>query len=95
MNPLFKKNGDYICVTLSDEDVRIAYLKLDSSNCELISVIKRDIRGISEEELPKVIKSALKTQEKVLTEMPAVICGHLEVRPLIAGRLALLTGHSE
>lgn len=59
MSQLFQKSQDYICVTLNEEDVRIAYLKLDSSGCELVSVVKRDIRGISEEELPKVIKSAL------------------------------------
>lgn len=56
---LLQKNTDYIAVTLSEEDLRVAHLKTDPSGFRLVNVAKRDIRGISEEELPKIIRSVL------------------------------------
>ena len=59
MASFLKKNRDYISITSDDEDLKIAHLKVDGSSCEAVHVVRRDIRGISEEELPKVIKSTL------------------------------------
>ena len=56
---MFKKDKNYISVALSDESLKLAQVKMSGSGLEVMNVAKRDIKGISEEELPKIIKSVL------------------------------------
>jgi len=56
---ILKKSQNYILLTLDDEHLRVAYLKPSGVEKEVVQVLKRDIRGISEEELPNTIRSTL------------------------------------
>ncbi len=59
MLDVLRKDNHYISLTFSDEDLKIAHLKADGSLYQVVNVVKRDIRGISQEELPSIIKSAI------------------------------------
>ena len=56
---LLNKENNYIIVALDEERLRICYMKAGSAGPEILHAVKRDIRGISEEELPQTIKAAL------------------------------------
>src|SRR3989344_3851016 len=54
---LFKKTTDFISIMVSEEDLKVAHMKVSDRACEVVNIAKRDIRGISQEELPKIVKS--------------------------------------
>lgn len=56
---LLSKEKNYIIVALDEERLRISYLKAGSVDWEILHTVKRDIRGIAEDEIPQTIKSAL------------------------------------
>lgn len=56
---ILQGHKDYISVAFGEEELRVAHMRLGSPLREVVNLIRRDIRGISEEELPKIIRSAL------------------------------------
>ncbi len=56
---LFTKENRYIALSFDEERLRIACMKRTGSERELTAVLKRDIRGISDDELPQTLQSAL------------------------------------
>ncbi len=55
---MFTKEKNYLSFILTPETLKIIHLKIFSSEYKLINVIKRDVRQVTEEELPKVLRSA-------------------------------------
>lgn len=56
---LRKKTTDFISVMVNEEDLKVAHVKVNYNVYEVVNIAKRDIRGISQEELPKTIKSTI------------------------------------
>ncbi len=56
---ILKSSKDYASVTFSDESLKVAHLKISSSQKEVVNILRRDIRGLSEDELPKALAAAL------------------------------------
>ena len=56
---MFKKSGQCICIALNDENLKVVQLKGPKGNARVTQVVARSVSGVSEEELPKVIQSAL------------------------------------
>ncbi|HOW36415.1 MAG TPA: pilus assembly protein PilM [Candidatus Omnitrophota bacterium] len=56
---LLQGNKDYISVAFGEEELRVAHMRMSTPLREVVNLVRRDIRGISEEELPKIIRSAL------------------------------------
>ena len=59
MTRFMRKALDSVSVSIGDEDLRIAHLRSDGLVTELVKVVKSDIRGIAEAELPRIVKKAL------------------------------------
>src|SRR3989338_11422487 len=56
---LFNADQNYLCVSFDEVYLRIAHFKAAPASHEVLRVARRDIRGISEEELAKLVKSLL------------------------------------
>ncbi|MFH1360025.1 MAG: PilN domain-containing protein [Candidatus Omnitrophota bacterium] len=56
---IFKKDQNFISIGLNEETIKMAHLRMSASSKEVVHIAKRDIRGISPEELPTIIKSVL------------------------------------
>ncbi len=56
---MLKRNRDQIVVVFGGDCLKVAHVRLDNASVEFIKIARRDIRGISDEELPKVIKSMI------------------------------------
>ncbi len=56
---MFAKSNDYICVSLNDDVVRIVEVKGAGTFAKVTRVVSRDVKGLSEFDLPKVIRSAI------------------------------------
>lgn len=54
-----KKGGESICISLGEEFLKIAQVKGSGISAKITGVVTEDIRGISDEALPKVIQKAL------------------------------------
>ncbi len=50
---------DKICVAIEDENLRLAHLKNSSGIDQVAHIASRDIRGLPEDEIPKIIKTIL------------------------------------
>ena len=68
---LLTKDTDYLSIVFSDEAIKMCHLKMTSLAKEVVHIVQRDIKGISEEELPKIVKSALNDFN---VRKPKVIC---------------------
>ena len=53
------KSGDYICISLGDEVLKITQIKGTSKSCKILNVVSKDVKGISDADLPKIVQSAL------------------------------------
>ncbi len=56
---MFKAGKNYVSLALSEDTLKVAHLKISVSEQKLIGIIKRDVRGMPEGDLPKVIQSAM------------------------------------
>lgn len=52
------KDKEYIAVSLGEDVFKLAHLKVTAHTCSLIDVVKKDIRQVTEEDLPGTILSA-------------------------------------
>lgn len=68
---LLKSDKDYLCVSFSETNIKIAHLKVSPAVKEVVAVAKRDIRGIAEEEWPQLVKSVVADFN---VKNPEVIC---------------------
>ncbi len=70
-----RREQEYISVSLNEDSIKVVHLMVSDSVKKLINVAKRDLKGISEEELPKVIQSFLTTinlrKAKVIVVVPS------------------------
>ena len=57
---MINREQDYINVALTKGELKVAYLKISSGDRRVIDVVKRDLREVPEEELPKILQSVLK-----------------------------------
>src|SRR3990167_2294163 len=57
--PFMKKENALHLVSVDEERFRLAHFSGKETTLELHEVVKKDIRGISEDELPKTIKAVL------------------------------------
>ena len=56
---MFKKEQNYIGLQLSETSLQMMHLHLSSSGIKVIDVIKRDTREVDEEDIPKILETAL------------------------------------
>ena len=54
-----KKINDYICLSLGDDSLKIAQVKDLSKSCKVLNVVSKDVKGMSDVDLPKTVQSAL------------------------------------
>lgn len=54
-----KKINDYLCISLGDDTLKIAQVKGLTKSCKVLNVVSKDVKGISDADLPKVVQSAL------------------------------------
>lgn len=52
---------DYIVTTLSDGTLKMAHVKGEGAKLKLLHIIKKDVKDIAKEELPKIARSALES----------------------------------
>lgn len=52
--------GNFVCVDFSSDNLKIAHLRASANKKELVNLISRDIRGLPEADLSKLIKSLLR-----------------------------------
>jgi len=53
------KINEYICISLGDDLLKIAQVKGSLKACKVLNVFSKDIKGMSEADLPKTVQSAL------------------------------------
>lgn len=56
---MFKKDKEYVGVSLTDDCLKIAHLKTTSTEKRVHGVVKKDVQGVPPEELSKVVRSLL------------------------------------
>ncbi len=68
---MFKKEKKYIGISFSDHCLKIANLKITSTEKSVIGVVKKDVHGIAPEELSKITRTLLSELGVV---KPSAIC---------------------
>lgn len=72
---MFAKSNDQICVSLSDDFVRVVEVKGAGALAKVTRVVSRDVKGLSDLDLPKVIRSAVSgfniKSSSILSVIPA------------------------
>ncbi len=56
---MFNKSNNRICISLTDDVIRVVEVKGAGAAAKVTRVSSRDVKGLSETELPKVIRSAV------------------------------------
>lgn len=56
---MFAKSNDHICVSFTDDVIRVVEVKGAGASAKVAKVSSRDVKGLSELDLPKVIRSAV------------------------------------
>ncbi|MBF0385985.1 MAG: pilus assembly protein PilM [Candidatus Omnitrophica bacterium] len=56
---MISKNKEFVCISLSEESLKVAYVKGVGNSLSIVNVVNRDVSGITELELPKIVQSSL------------------------------------
>ncbi|MDP2654619.1 MAG: pilus assembly protein PilM [Candidatus Omnitrophota bacterium] len=56
---MFQQDKEYIVIAPGEEDFKIVHLKTVGGKPFIVDVVKKSVSGVAEEELPKMIRSAL------------------------------------
>jgi len=56
---MLSKGNDIVCVSLSEDTLKIVQIKGSGANPKVVNVVSKDVTGVSDMEMPKVIQSSL------------------------------------
>lgn len=56
---MFSKNKDHVCISFTDDIIHVVEVKGVCASAKVTKVSSRDVKGLSESDLPKVIRSAV------------------------------------
>ncbi len=56
---MFNKDKEHIVVSFSEECLKIAHIKISASEKRVVAVVKKDVHGVTPEELPKITRALL------------------------------------
>ena len=65
------KDQEYLGVSISDDSIKLAHIKVSGDECKLIGVVKQDIREVPEEEQSSALSTAL---SELSIKNPRAIC---------------------
>lgn len=68
---MFNKNKDYLTISLVDECMKFAHVRVTSTDKQIVGVVKKDVRGVAPEELPAVARSLV---AELGLNKPSAIC---------------------
>jgi len=70
---------DVVCVSLSGDNLKLAYAKISPTRKELVDLVSYEIQGLSEEEITKSIQSSLKSLKLSSPEVIIIIPSHATI----------------
>ena len=78
---VFPKIGirDAICVSLSGDNLKLAYAKISPTRKELVDLVSYEIQGLSDEEIIKSIRSSLDSLKLSSPDVTIIIPSHATI----------------
>jgi len=70
---------DVVCVSLSGDNLKLAYAKISPTRKEIVDLVSYEIQGLSEEEITKSIKSSLNSLKLSSPEVIIVVPSHATI----------------
>jgi len=74
---ILAQEKDYLSIILGGENLKVAHVRMIAGVLEVVNVVHRDIRGISEEDLPKTIQAVLSELNVKKATAICIIPSHL------------------
>ena len=70
---------DMICVSLSGDNLKLAYAKISPTKKELVDLISYEIQGLSDEEITKSVRSTLDSLKLTSPEVIIIVPSHATI----------------
>jgi len=70
---------DVVCVSLSGDNLKLAYAKISPTRKELVDLVSYEIQGLSDEEITKSIQSSLTSLRLSSPEVIIIIPSHATI----------------
>jgi len=70
---------DVVCVSLSGDNLKLAFAKISPTRKELVDLVSYEIQGLSDEEITKSIQSSLKSLKLSSPEVIIIIPSHATI----------------
>jgi len=74
---IWAQEKDYLSIILGEENLKVAHLRMAAPGMEVVNVVYRDIRGITEEDLSKTIQAVLSELNVKKSTAICIIPSHL------------------